>query len=291
MSVAEVQERPARKTRVLRPAAAFLAALLVAGLTVLWAVWGGNAVIGWVITAVAIMMTIWATATAVRRNSVFLAPVAIVVLALVNPMIVGGLGQHVRDTAGIITVERGHGLIFWQLYPGIYGWETPDNVQSVDTVTYMNSVNQQLRTIVETTMDELDWSWQVAEGRVGTERIPNGFGGVSQFERGDSMNWETESFDGSAEQRHELVRFAQAAADELELPELTDDNGAAESGDGVLQWSDENGVLTVQIEGSHVALSYTGGPFLIDSRAEFDLAMRTFEGVTPPEPIMVPEIP
>lgn len=277
--------------RVPRPRTVLLAALVVA-LASLAAAWLG---IGWwaspVLVLAAVAVTVFATASAVRRDSVFVAPIAIALVAVLNPLVLGGLGTHVRETAGMVTFDAGRGLVLWKNYPGIGGWELPDEVQPINVVAFGDHVQRSVRSVVDATSGSFGWTWEVREGRVGLGRIANGYGGAAEFYRVDSTPWRSTSFDGSAEQRAVLVAAAQAAADELALTTVADEAGDVTAGDGGRTWSDATGTLTLRVEGSAVEISYVGGPVLGGTQAEFDLRLGPYRGLTPPEPFTSPDLP
>lgn len=292
-----IVERDPRGTglrAVPRPRTALLVAIVVAAASVLASLAGAGWGIGLVLMLLAIGVTVWATVAAVRRDSVLVAPLAIVLVAVLNPLVLSGLGAHIRERAGVITFAFDRGLVLWSTYPGIAGWDAPEDATPVNTTGLAQAEQRALRGTVEATTAAYGWVWSLGEGAAGVFRIANGYGGESLFERVDSPVWTSEDFDGSAPQRDLLLSSAQSAAAALELTTITETEGDVAGGDGVRQWDDgAGGVMTLRVAGSRVTLRYTGGPFLSgsSSAAEYRLARSGFEGLEPPAPIEEPDLP
>ncbi len=277
----------------IRPAVVLIASAVVALVS-----WTSIALrLPWIIAVIAMLLavvvTVWATLSAIVRRSVFVAPLAICLVAALNPAALAGLGSYVERHAGVVSVTLDRGVVLWAKYPGIAGWDAPQDPQAVDTTALAQSVQRALRTAIGTLTTAYGWAWQIGPGDVGVTAIPNGFGGDSLFERIDAPRWTTDAFDGSEEQRAALLAAAEASAAELGLTEVSDPSGDVASGDGSRAWAAEGQTLTLTIEGSHVSLSYTGGPFLSPRTlpGEFETAMRGYEGLPLPPTIVTPELP
>lgn len=277
-----------------RPLTTLLVALVVAAASIVAFLAGAGWGVGLVLMLLAIAATVWATVAAVRRDSVFVAPLAIVLLAVLNPLVLSGLSAHIQERAGVITFAFDRGLVLWATYPGIAGWDAPEDATPVNTAGLAQAEQRALRSVVEATTAAHGWVWSIGEGAAGVFRIANGFGGPSLFERVDSPVWTSDDFDGSAPQRELLLSSAQSAADALELRTVTDVEGDVATGDGVRHWDDgAGGVMSLTIAGARVTLQYTGGPFLSggSSAAEYQLARSGFAGLQPPAPIEEPDLP
>jgi hypothetical protein len=243
---------------------------------------------------VAALATGWAAWTSVRRPSVVIAPLAVCLLALGNPLSLGGIASNVEAHAGIITVrtEGGFGLVFWKEYPGVAGWSAPSDPQPVQTVAFATQVQAAVRGVVTAMSDAYGLTWTAGQGRTGVESLPNGFGGLSMFDRVDSAQWRT-TLDGSAAQRTALVAATRTAANALGL---ADEAGSADdiaAGTGTMTWQDPGGVLTLMLAGDAVTLQYSGGPFLRGTSlpGEYEQRMAGFAGLTPPTPLNMPDVP
>lgn len=291
---ASAQDAGGRPVRIpLRPAlvlgVAFVV-VLVAGVTVVARLpW----IVGALVMVAAVGVTVWATLSAVVRRSLVVAPLAICLLAVGNPAVLTGLGSYVERNAGVITFSFDRGVVLWASYPGISGWDAPDDPQTVDTPRLAQTVQRALRTAVGVMSDEYAWAWQIGEGEVGIRPIANGFGGDSMFQRVDAPLWTTTDFDGSDGQRASLVAAVAASAAELGLTDVVDASGDVGTGDGTRRWIADAQALTLTVDGAHVALGYSGGPFLAPTilPGEFERAREAYEGLTPPPTIVTPDLP
>ncbi|WP_439591081.1 hypothetical protein [Microbacterium sp.] len=285
------QGRPVRLPT--RPALVLGVAVVVAVLSAVVVATGMPWVVGLLVMIVAIVVTIWATLSAVVRRSLFVAPLAICLVAVGNPAVLAGVGSYVERSVGVVTLSPDRGFVLWSLYPGIAGWDAPDAPEAVDTPRLAQSVQRALRSAVGVLTDAYGYAWQIGDGQVGIASIENGFGGPSMFERIDAPLWTTADFDGSSAQRAAVVAAAAASAAELGLTDASDAAGDVDTGDGTRQWSADNQTLTLSIEGPRIELSYTGGPFLAPTSlpGEYEDLMRAFEGLTPPPTIVTPDVP
>lgn len=293
-AIVEPDSRSTGLPAVPRPRTALLVAIVVAAASVLASLAGAGWGIGLGLMVLAVAVTVWATIAAVRRDSVFVAPLAIVLVAVLNPLVLSGLAAHIQERAGVITFAFDRGLVLWSTYPGIAGWDAPEDAAPVNTTALAQAEQRALRGAVEATTAAHGWVWSIGEGAAGVFRIANGYGGDSLFERVDSPVWTSEDFDGSAPQRDLLLSSAQTAAAALELTTVTEAEGDVTTGDGMRRWDDgAGGVMTLRVAGSRVTLQYTGGPFLSgsSSAAEYRLARSGFEGLQPPAPIEEPDLP
>jgi len=275
-----------------RPAFVLVAAGVVAVASLAAALAGA----GWAtipLVVAALVVLVLATLVAMRRDSRVLAPLAIALVALCNPVVLGGLTDHVRDQVGVVTVAPDRGLVLWATYPGIAGWDAPAVPASVDTTALAQAVPRVVRGVVDATGREFGWSWSLGdEVPQGARAIANGFGGASMFWRIDSPRWTTADFDGSGAQRAALLGAVDSAAAALETGEVSDTTGDVDAGDGVRAWTDgRGGVLTLEIAGGDVAVVYAGGPFLAGDPAEFAERMAGFAGLELPAPLVRPDLP
>jgi len=287
-------DAPARRPRLTRrPAVVLAAAVVIAVVSFLVVTLRLPWPVGAVLVVIVLLATVWATLSAIARRSLFVAPLAVCILALGNPVILSGLGSYVQTHAGVITVSLDRGLVLWANYPGIAGWEAPASPTSVDTVRLATEVQNALRVSVGELSDAYGYAWSIGEGTVGIQRIPNGYGGRSLFERVDAPLWQTSDFDGSADQRMAVVQSAAAAAATLELTDIGDSDGDVDTGDGTRTWSSGDATLMLTIEGDTVSLTYTAGPYLTRDAVlgEFPRSMRGFDGLTRPAPLETPDVP
>ena len=227
------------------------------------------------------------------RRSVFVAPLAICLVAAMNPAALSGLGGYVERHAGVVSFAFDRGIVLWAKYPGIAWWDAPQDPQSVDTIALAQSVQRALRTAVGALSTAYGWTWQIGDGEVGVRPIPNGFGGDSLFERVDAPRWTTEEFDGSDGQRVALLAAAEASAAELGLTQVANPSGDVTTGDGSRTWSADAQTLTLTVEGSRVSLTYAGGPFLSTRTVpgELETALSGYEGLPLPPTIVTPDLP
>lgn len=251
----------------------------------------------WIIAAIAmllaVLVTVWGTLSAIVRRSLFVAPLAICLVAAGNPATLAGLGSYVERHAGVLSVTLDRGIVLWAKYPGIAGWDAPTDPQPVDTIALAKNVQRALRTAIGSLTTAYGWAWQIGDGDVGVTPIPNGFGGNSMFERVDAPRWTTDAFDGSDEQRAAAIATAEASAAELGLTQASDTAGAVDTGDGTRSWSADSQTLTLTITGSRVTLTYVGGPFLstLSLPGEFETASSGYAGLPLPPTIVTPDVP
>ncbi|GAA1464699.1 heparan-alpha-glucosaminide N-acetyltransferase domain-containing protein [Microbacterium thalassium] len=250
--------------------------------------------LGWVVGAVlslaALAVIVVGPFIAMRRRSLVVAPIAIALVSLLNPVILGAVAAHVTNLVGVVSFQRG--IIFWYDYPGIDGWDAPDELAVVDPAALAGTSQDATRGVVDELSSELGWSWTVDGDIGGVASIANGFGGPSVFFRADSARWSTPDFDGSPEQAAVLLAALDEAAAQLELTEVTDTAGDVAAGDGERVWSDGvGGELTVTVDGSDVAFWYTGGPFSTVPTEEYLALLEPYAGLELPEPITEPDLP
>ncbi len=281
------------RTRVARPRVVLIAALVVAALSVAWLITGRNAVFGGVLIAAALLVVVWSTAVAMRRVSTVVAPLAVIVVVVCNPAVLGVYSTHLDDRVGRMTLTPESGLVFWQQYPGIAGWEAPAEPVQVNTAVLVRMVQSSLREAIDRLSEEYSWSWKVGDV-TGVSSIPNGFGGESMFRRIDAPVWSSSDFDGSEAQRATLLDVAEAIGEQLALTAVADPSGDVAVGDGVRTWSDDLGsTFTLTVQGQTVSLEFVGGPYFgtQSSLEEYAAARDFFDGFELPEPLFVPELP
>ena len=294
--LAEPQTTPAgtrRRPRAWPPlvVAAGVAVLSVAGALLRW-----PAPIQAILVAAAIVVTLWAAWAVIRRPSRVVAPLAVCLVALGNPLALGGMATNIEAHAGLITVrtDGGFGLVFWKQYPGVAGWTAPSDPQPVDTVAFAAAVQAAVRSIVDDTTTAFGLTWTVASQPSGLMQLPNGYGGPSMFDRVDSAQWHT-MLDGSAAQRTAVLAATRAAATTLQLGDEKAVSGDPLTGTGTTTWSDADadGELTLVLDADAVTVSYSGGPLLTGTSlpGEFERRMADFAGLTPPAPLVTPDVP
>ncbi len=286
--------RSIRSPLPLRPATVLAAAAIVAvaswisvGLRAPWPIIA-------VLTVAALAVLVWASLSAIGRRSLVVAPLAVCLAVMGNPLTTAGLGSYVERHAGVITVSLRDGVVLWKTYPGIAGWEpTAPAVQPVDTPGLAMDVQRVLRDVVGEMSDAYGYAWEVGNSEVGITPIANGFGGRSFFERVDAPLWQTSDFDGSPAQRTTLLESTSASAGELGLTTAADPSGDVDSADGVRTWTDDAQRLTLTIEGSAVTLTYVGGPFLGSGTlpGEYLREMQRFVDLPLPPTIEEPNVP
>ncbi len=281
-----------RRARVLRPGAT-LGAAAVVGLAALCVVLFS---LGWVlaalVTVAAVLVIVTATASAMRRGSRLLAPLAVAVVAVLNPVVLQGLADHTRDAVGVVTFEPGQGIVLWGGYPGIAGWDAPEAPEPVEVRPLVLDVQDAVRAIVDDTGDTLGWTWSVGETAGGATTIANGFGGPSMFARVTSPTWTTTDFTGSEPQRDILLAALQSTAETLGLNAREDVEGDVATGDGVRVWTDASGgELALTVGAGEVVVVYIGGPYLVGTTAEYETRLAPFAGLEQPEPIVTPDLP
>ena len=284
---------PARRARVARPRVVLIAALVVAALSAIWLTTGRNIVLGGVLLAAAALVVVWATAVAMRRASTVIAPLAVILVVVCNPAVLGVYSTHLDDRVGRMTLSPESGLVFWQQYPGIAGWEAPAVPVQVDTTTLVRTVQSSFREAIDRLSGEYSWSWEVGEV-TGVSPVPNGFGGASMFHRIDAPVWSSSDFDGSEAQRTALLEAAETIAAQLALPTVADPIGDVAAGDGVRTWSDDlGGTFRLTVQGSAVSLEFVGGPYfgVQSSLEEYAAARDFFDRLELPEPLYIPELP
>ncbi|QTV80099.1 hypothetical protein [Microbacterium sp. NIBRBAC000506063] len=281
------------RARVARPRVVMIAALALVALSMLWLFGGRNGALGVVLSVAALIVIVWATAVAMRRGSAVVAPLAVILVVLGNPVVLGIYSNHLDDRVGRLTISPEDGLVFWQQYPGIAGWQAPSEPVPVDTTEIVRTAQASFRTAIDELSGEFGWAWQVGD-ITGVSAIPNGFGGESMFHRVDAPVWTTSDFDGSDAQRATLLDLGAGIAEQLQLPTLTDAVGDVSAGDGVRAWTDDlGGAFTVTVQGSTVSLQFVGGPYFAahTSMEEYAEAREHFAGIELPEPLFVPELP
>ncbi|WP_404430029.1 hypothetical protein LG299_10685 [Microbacterium lacus] len=290
-------EAPARSIRFplsLRPATVLVAAAIVAVVSWMSVAFRAPWPIVAVLTVAALAVLVWASLSAIGRRSLVVAPLAVCLAVMGNPLTTAGLGSYVERHAGVITLSLRDGIVLWKAYPGIAGWEpsTPAT-QPVDTTGLAMDVQRVLRDVVGEMSDAYGYVWQVGDGQVGISIIANGFGGGSLFERVDAPLWQTSDFDGSPAQRATLVASTTASAEELGLTTVADPSGDVGSADGIRTWSGEAQRLTLTIDDSTVTLTYVGGPFLGSTTlpGEYLRGMQGFADLPLPPTIEEPNIP
>ncbi len=279
--------------RVARARTVMVAALAVAVASILWFMLGQSPVAAVVLVVVALVLVGWAAFVAVRRESMVVAPAAVVILALCNPLVMGAYAQHLDERVGRMSFEFSRGIVFWHHYPDIVGWEAPSPLPKVDTGALVRAVQSGSRAAILSVSAELDWSWRV--GKItGLSMIPNGFGGNSMFQRVDMPTWSTDDYDGSTEQREVLMAAVELFAQELWPDSEVTVSAAVTSGVYERVWADDlGGRLSLTLHGEHVELAFRGGPYFSANASleEYEERRADFAGLTPPTPIFIPELP
>jgi hypothetical protein len=254
--------------------------------------WGPIASV--LLTITCILAIVAAGVSAMAWRSAVLAPLAVCLLAVGNPIAASASATFVEREIGPVTVTADRGLVFWELYPGVAGWDAPDPVPRVDASALARTAQSAIRSVVTDLTDSFGYAWTVQEdAAAGVSAIANGFGGTSMFVRVDVPEWVTESFDGSSGQRDAILTAAAGAAAALQLTDVQDSSGDVATSDGVRSWSTAGQLLTLTIDGARVSLVFTAGPYLSGSYIpeEYERALTSFEGLTAPEPRVRPSLP
>ncbi len=246
-----------------------------------------------VVLLAAIAVTAWAAWLAVRRPSLVIAPLAVCLLALGNPLALAVFSVNVETHAGLVLPRPdGFGLVFWKRYPGIAGWRAPAHPVPFEAAQYLRSVQAAIDEATGELSTRYRLTFKVQPGPTGVTAIANGYGGSSMFERADAPTWVSQ-LDGSAQQHDAAVAAARAAAARIGLPDERVAAGEPLHGDGTLRFSDSRGALQLVFRADEVTLSYTGGPFLASTwiPGEFEQRMAAFTGLAQPAPLIVPNWP
>lgn len=246
-----------------------------------------------VVLLAAIAVTAWAAWLAVRRPSLVIAPLAVCLLAIGNPLALALLGVNVETHAGLVLPRSdGFGLVFWKRYPGIAGWQAPAHPVPFDAVPYLRAVQAAIDQATGELSTRYRLTWRVEPGPTGITPIANGYGGASMFQRADAPTW-VSRLDGSAQQHDAVVAAARAAAARIGLPDEHVAAGDPLRGDGTLRFSDARGALRLVFLADVVTLAYTGGPFLASAwiPGEFEQRMAAFAGLAQPAPLIAPNWP
>jgi len=284
----KTQAEPSGSSATMRARTLLGAAIVIGALSIVALILDLGWIVGAVLALAALAVIVVGPFIAMRRRSFVVAPLAIALVSLLNPLILGGITAHVTNLIGVVTLQRG--LVLWADYPGIVGWDAPDELTVVDPGALARQTQDVTRDVVDTLSSEYGWSWSIGESVGGTQSIANGFGGPSVFVRIDSATWTTADFDGSEEQAQGLLAAMQSAADELGLTTVGDAIGEESGGEAT--WSDgRGGVLTLSYDGSEVSFWYIGGPFSTVSTEEYDALLEPYAGLGLPEPIVEPDLP
>ncbi|WP_344739643.1 hypothetical protein [Microbacterium awajiense] len=268
-------------------AAGGLAASAAVVAAMLQAPWPVLTLIG--ITAIAV--AVLATLVAVRRDSRVVAPLAVALVALVNPVVLTAVSDHVVARVGVVSFTLDRGFVLWGVYPGIAGWDPPADPPLVDIGGIARTSQDAVRDVVDATSSAFGWAWRVGDQPSGARAIVNGWGGVSAFWRIDSPTWISDDA-GDLGRRAVLTDAVAGAAERLDLPFEADVDGDVDTGDGVRAWSDDlGGTLFLQIAGARATVWYTGGPFLATTVEDFEERLEPFEGLLPPATIEEPDLP
>lgn len=264
------------------------AAIVIGALSVVALALDAGWIVGAILSLAALAVIVVGPFIAMRRRSLVAAPLAIALVSLLNPVILGGVSAHVTNLIGVVTLQRG--IVLWGAYPGIAGWDAPDELTVVDPGALARQTQDVTRGVVDELSSAYGWSWSIGDSVGGTQSIANGFGGTSVFIRVDSARWTTADFDGSQEQADALLTAMQTAADELGLTTVGDAIDAGSGGEAT--WSDgRGGVLTLAYDGSQASFWYTGGPFSTVSTEEYLALLEPYAGLDQPEPIDEPDLP
>lgn len=280
--------------RLSRPVLVLIAAVVFAILSWASVVAGWPSVISIVLGVVCILAVVVAGFSAVTWRSAVVAPLAVCILALGNPLAAHAMSTFVDREVGPVTVTADRGLAFWELYPGIAGWDAPSPLPRADATSLARTAQSAIRTVVSDLTASFGYAWSVPTDDVaGVTAIANGFGGTSLFVRVDVPEWTSPDFDGSPTQREAVLASAAGAAAQLQLTDVQDVSGDVETSDGVRTWGTPEQRLTLTIERSSVSLVFSAGPFLRDGYLpeEYERSLRSFEGLTAPEPRVQSELP
>ena len=298
MTRAPLAERPIEGTiqpaapehllrRVSRPIFVLIAGIMLAVLSWVATAADWPLIVTVVLAAACVLAIALAGLGAVAWRSVVVAPLAVCILAFGNPLAAHAMGTFVDREVGPVSVTADWGLVFWELYPGIAGWDAPDPLPRADATTLARTAQAAIRSVVGDLTTSFGYAWSVpTDDAAGVAAIENGFGGTSMFVRVDVPQWTTEDFDGSPAQRAAILASAGGAAAQLQLTEVQNPSGDVETSDGVRTWGSSEQLLTLTIDGPRVSLVFTAGPFLSDGYLpeEYERSLRSFEGLTAPEP-------
>jgi len=284
-----VDAPPVRASRPgsLRSGHTLVAAMGIAILSVIAVLADASWVLLGVLCAVAALAVAVAVASTMRVGSQVIAPLAVCVLALGNPLVFSALQRVAVVEFATISVSPDGGLVDWEKYPGIAGWEEALIARSpIEAGALATSANGAVRAIVDALTDEHGYAWTTVPCPAGVLSIPNGFGGGSAFERIESVSWVTESFDGSAHQRASILGAMTEAASRLGLEDVGDPEGDVSVADGSRQWRHGSQSLTVTIGTRDVSVSFRAGPYLSGrvSDAEYERSMARYLGLAQPTP-------
>lgn len=280
--------------RVSRPVVVLIAGVVLAILSWASVVAGWPAVASIVLGAGCILAIGVAGFSAVAWRSSVVAPLAVCILAFGNPLAAHALSAFVDREVGPVTVTADRGLVFWELYPGIAGWDAPSPIPRADATSLARTAQSAIRTVVSDLTASFGYAWSVpTDDAAGVATIDNGFGGTSLFVRVDVPEWTSSDFDGSRTQREAVLASAAGAAAQLQLTDVQNASGDVATSDGVRTWGAPQQRLTLTIEGRRVSLVFSAGPFLSDGYLpeEYERSLRSFEGLTAPEPRALPELP
>jgi hypothetical protein len=238
------------------------------------------------VTALAVGFSGYAAWLAIRRGARVLAPIAICILALLNPAVINGAVANVQTYAGLVRADPNQfGLVFWKLYPGIAGWAAPEHPIPFDTTGRLRTVQSAMTAAKTTLSAEFGQTWTTDDSEVGVLPVENGYGGRSMFVRIVPAPWQTQLV-GAADERATMIDEFGALAASLGL-NAEQKVGEPATGDGTLSWAAADEELTLRFEGDRAALTFVGGPFLQSTafRGEFESRMRPFEGIPQPAPL------
>ncbi len=246
-----------------------------------------------IVLLLAVALTAWAAWLAVRRPSLVIAPLAVCLLAIGNPLALAGFSVNVETHAGLVLPRPdGFGLVFWKRYPGIAGWRAPAHPRPFDAQTYLRTVQAAMDAATGDLSTRFHLTWRVQPGLTGITPITNGYGGMSMFQRADAPTW-TSQLDGTTVQHDAMIAAARQAAQRIGLPREQVGAGDPLHGDGLLRFSDDRGALTLSFRAGAVAFGYRGGPFLANTwiPGEFEQRMDAFADLPQPAPLIAPNWP
>ena len=261
-----------------------LLAILAMSVTAVAADWPQWSVV--LVVVLAVGFSGYAAWLAIGRGLRVLAPIAICLVALLNPAAINGAVANVQTYAGLVQADPNQfGLVFWKLYPGIAGWAAPEHPIPFDTTGRLRTVQSAMTDAKATLSAEFGQTWTTDDSDVGVLPVENGYGGRSMFVRIVPAPWQTQLV-GAADERATMIDEVGALAASLGL-NAEQKVGEPATGDGTLSWASADEELTLRFTGGRAALTFVGGPFLQSTafRGEFESRMRPFEGMPQPAPL------
>jgi len=284
MTNLDSQGRIRRYTRTHRVALAagalMIAATSLVAIAGAWPLWSLV-----MISAVAACFSGYGAWMAVPGRLRVIAPAAICIVALLNPLVIVGAVTNVQTYAGLVLPNpNGPGLVLWKLYPGIAGWTAPAHPVPIDATGRLKDVQTGMTAVKASLSKQFRQTWQTDDTPVGVLPVANGYGGQSLFVSIAPAPWHTRMV-GTSDERATMIDETTALAVSLGLDDEPTTIGVPATGDGTLNWHAANETLTLRFDGEQITFTYLGGPFLPSTsyRGEYESRMRPFEGIPQPE--------